>query len=448
LTHSDQPSPLEARASGPLTGKARVPGDKSISHRALILGALAVGATRITGLLEGDDVLNTANAMRALGARVDREAGNGGVVWSVRGTGVAGFAQPEAPLDFGNSGTGCRLVMGAVAGCPITATFDGDASLRSRPMRRVLDPLELMGARVGEAREGGRLPLSLQGARDPLPILYRTPVASAQIKSAVLLAGLSAPAVTTVIENEASRDHTELMLKHFGAQLTSEPEGSHGRRIALTGQPELHGAEVVVPADPSSAAFPLVAALIVEGSDIVLTDVMTNPLRTGLFTTLREMGAAIEHSEVRGDTGEPMAQLRVRASKLRGVEVPAERAPSMIDEYLVLAVAAAFAEGTTIMRGLQELRVKESDRLEATAAMLRVNGVRVEISGNDMMVEGRGHVPGGGLVATHMDHRIAMSALVMGLAADHPVKVDDTAFIATSFPDFIPMMRRLGAEFS
>jgi 3-phosphoshikimate 1-carboxyvinyltransferase len=448
LTHSDQPSPLEARSGGPLTGTVRVPGDKSISHRALILGALAVGETRITGLLEGEDVLNTAKAMGALGAQVTREAGNGAATWSVRGTGVAGFAEPDAALDFGNSGTGCRLVMGAVAGCPITAIFDGDASLRSRPMRRVLDPLELMGARVGEVKEGGRLPLQLKGARDPLPILYRTPVASAQIKSAVLLAGLSAPGVTTVIESEASRDHTELMLQHFGAHLVSTREGSHGRRIALTGQPELHGAEVVVPADPSSAAFPVVAALIVEGSDLVLTDVMTNPLRTGLFTTLREMGASIEESEVRRDAGEPMAQLRVRASKLRGVEVPPERAPSMIDEYLVLAVAASFAEGTTVMRGLQELRVKESDRLEATAAMLRVNGVNVEISGNDMMVEGKGHVPGGGLVATHMDHRIAMSALVMGLASEQPVTVDDTAFIATSFPDFIPMMRRLGAEFS
>jgi 3-phosphoshikimate 1-carboxyvinyltransferase len=448
LTHSDQPTPLEARASGALTGNVRVPGDKSISHRALILGALAVGESRISGLLEGEDVLNTAKAMRALGARVEREESNGAAIWSVRGAGVAGFAQPDAPLDFGNSGTGCRLVMGAVAGCPIVATFDGDASLRSRPMRRVLDPLELMGARVGEAKEGGRLPLSLAGARDPLPILYRTPVASAQIKSAVLLAGLSAPGVTTVIETEASRDHTELMLKHFGAQITSAREGSHGRRIALTGQPELRGADVVVPADPSSAAFAIVAALIVEGSDIVLTDVMTNPLRTGLFTTLREMGGSIEQSEVRGDAGEPMAQFRVRASKLRGVEVPPERAPSMIDEYLVLAVAAGFAEGTTIMRGLQELRVKESDRLEATAAMLRVNGVKVEIVGDDMIVEGRGHVPGGGLVATHMDHRIAMSALVMGLASEKPVTVDDTAFIATSFPTFIPMMRGLGAEFS
>ena len=445
MTRSDHPSPLEARCSGPLTGKARVPGDKSISHRALILGALSVGKTRISGLLEGEDVLNTAKSMRALGAEVDR---TGDFAWVVQGVGVSGFAEPQNPLDFGNSGTGCRLVMGAVAGCPITAVFDGDASLHSRPMRRVLDPLELMGAKTRSSGEGGRLPLTLAGARDPVPITYRTPVASAQIKSAVLLAGLSAPGVTTVIEQEASRDHTELMLKHFGAEIVSSKEGGHGRKIALTGQPELHGADVVVPADPSSAAFPIVAALIVGGSDIILPDVMTNPLRTGLFATLREMGALLEETEVRGDAGEPMAQIRARASKLRGVEVPPERAPSMIDEYLVLAVAAAFAEGTTIMRGLHELPVKESDRLAATAAMLRVNGVSVEISGDDLVVEGRGHVPGGGLVSTHMDHRIAMSALVMGLASDKPVKVDDTAFIATSFPDFIPMMRALGAELS
>lgn len=445
MTHSGPAIPLQARASGPLAGKVRVPGDKSISHRALILGALAVGETRISGLLEGEDVLNTAKSMRALGARVER---TGPFAWQVNGVGVGGFAEPAAPLDFGNSGTGCRLVMGAVAGCPITAVFDGDASLRSRPMRRILDPLELMGARAIKASEGGRLPLTLQGARNPVPILYRTPVASAQIKSAVLLAGLAAPGVTTVIESEASRDHTELMLRHFGAEVVSVTEGLHGRKISLTGEPELHGADVIVPADPSSAAFPVVAALIVPGSDVVLSDVMTNPLRTGLFTTLREMGAEIEESDVRGAAGEPMALLRVRASKLRGVEVPAERAPSMIDEYLVLAVAAAFAEGTTVMRGLQELRVKESDRLAATADMLRVNGVKAEISGDDLIVEGRGHVPGGGLVATHMDHRIAMSALVMGCASDKPVKVDDTAFIATSFPDFIPMMRALGAEFS
>ncbi|RZM92641.1 3-phosphoshikimate 1-carboxyvinyltransferase [Bradyrhizobium genosp. SA-3] len=445
LTHSDQPRPLQSRASGSLTGKVRVPGDKSISHRALILGALAVGETRISGLLEGEDVLNTAKSMQALGARVAR---TGDFAWTVNGVGVGGFAQPKAALDFGNSGTGCRLAMGAVAGCPISAVFDGDASLRSRPMRRILDPLEQMGARVVSGSEGGRLPLTLQGARDPLPITYKTPVASAQIKSAVLLAGLAAPGTTTVIETEASRDHTELMLKHFGADITSVQEGQHGRRITLQGQPELHSAAVVVPADPSSAAFPVVAALIAEGSDVILSDVMTNPLRTGLFTTLREMGASIEENDVRRDAGEPMAQLRVRASKLRGVEVPPERAPSMIDEYLVLAVAAAFAEGTTIMRGLQELRVKESDRLEATADMLRVNGVKVEVSGDDLIVEGRGHVPGGGVVATHMDHRIAMSALVMGCASDQPVTVDDTAFIATSFPDFIPMMRSLGAEFS
>lgn len=453
MTHSErsadrtavQPAPLQSRKSAALSGRARVPGDKSISHRALILGALAVGETRITGLLEGEDVLNTAKAMRALGAEVAR---TGAFAWSVHGVGVAGFAAPQGPLDFGNSGTGCRLVMGAVAGCPIAATFDGDPSLRGRPMRRVLDPLALMGARMTDGAISGRLPLTLQGARDPLPISYRTPVASAQIKSAVLLAGLAAPGVTTVIESEASRDHTELMLGHFGATVVSQNEGAHGRRISLTGQPELRAAAVVVPADPSSAAFPIVAALIVPGSDIVLTDVMTNPLRTGLFTTLREMGASIEESDLRGDAGEPMAQFRIRGSQLRGVEVPPERAPSMIDEYLVLAVAAAYAEGTTTMRGLQELRVKESDRLEATAAMLRVNGVAVEIVGDDLIVEGKGHVRGGGVVATHMDHRIAMSALVMGLASDQPVTVDDTAFIATSFPDFIPMMRRLGAELS
>jgi len=449
VTHSSRPSPLRASRCPSLTGPARVPGDKSISHRALILGAMAVGETRIRGLLESEDVLNTAQAMRQLGAQVERQQEAGGAaVWAVRGVGVAGFAQPAAPLDFGNSGTGCRLVMGAVAGCPINATFDGDASLRSRPMRRIVDPLSLMGARVIAQADGGRLPLTLAGARDPLPIEYRSPVASAQIKSAVLLAGLAAPGVTTVIEPEASRDHTELMLTHFGAEVMSVADGALGRRITLTGQPELHGAAIVVPADPSSAAFPIVAALIVPGSEIVLDDVMTNPLRTGLFTTLREMGAAIEESDVRGNAGEPMARLRVRASRLRGVEVPAERAPSMIDEYLVLAVAAAFAEGTTIMRGLHELRVKESDRLEATAAMLRVNGVKVDIAGDDLIVEGRGHVPGGGVVATHMDHRIAMSALVMGCAAQAPVTVDDTAFIATSFPDFVPMMRTLGADFA
>lgn len=443
MSHSSPPAPLTARRGRPLTGRARVPGDKSISHRALILGALTVGTTRISGLLEGEDVLNTAKAMQALGAQVERICGGN---WKVDGVGVAGFAAPDAPLDFGNSGTGCRLVMGAVAGCPIAATFDGDASLRKRPMSRIIDPLALMGAHVAYAAGGGRLPITLEGARDPAPIVYRTPVPSAQIKSAILLAGLAAPGVTTVIETEASRDHTELMLAHFGASVTSEPEGAYGRRISLTGQPELAPKAVAVPADPSSAAFPMVAGLIVPGSDIFLPDVMTNPLRTGLITTLREMGASITEEEVRQDAGEAMAGFRVRHSALRGVEVPPQRAPAMIDEYPVLAVAAAFAEGTTVMRGLHELRVKESDRLAATADMLRVNGVDVEISGDDLAVHGRGRAEGGGLVATHMDHRIAMSALVLGLAADKPVKVDDAAFIATSFPDFAGLMRELGGD--
>jgi 3-phosphoshikimate 1-carboxyvinyltransferase len=338
-------------------------------------------------------------------------------------------------------------VLGAVAGCPIRATFDGDASLRKRPMRRVLDPLERMGARVVTEAEGGRLPLTIEGARDAIPIEYESPVPSAQLKSAVLLAGLAAPGETIVVEAEASRDHTERMLKHFGAKIVSKPHGEHGRRIVLQGQPELEPANVVVPADPSSAAFPMVAALLVPGSELVLESVMTNPLRTGLFTTLREMGAKIETIATRDD-GEEVADLRVVASKLKGVEVPPERAPSMIDEYPILAVAAAFAEGTTRMRGLKELRVKESDRLEATAAMLRANGIAVEIEGDDLIVHGKGAVKGGGEVTTHMDHRIAMSALVMGLASDEPVRIDDGAFIATSFPGFVELMGSLGANLS
>jgi 3-phosphoshikimate 1-carboxyvinyltransferase len=435
--------PTTARRGAALRGRARVPGDKSISHRALILGSLAVGATRITGLLEGEDVLNTANAMRALGARVER--GSDGI-WQVDGVGVAGYGEPRSALDFGNSGTGCRLVMGALAGCPITATFDGDASLRRRPMRRVFDPLTLMGARVRSAADGGTLPIILAGARDPIPILYRTPVPSAQIKSAVLLAGLAAPGTTTVIETEASRDHTELMLRHFGAEVVSDPEGAHGRRISLTGQPELVRAAVTVPADPSSAAFPMVAALIVPGSDVFLPDVMTNPLRTGLIATLREMGGAIETEDLRHDGGEEMAGLRVRASPLRAVDVPAVRAPAMIDEYPLLAVAASFAEGTTTMRGLKELRVKESDRLAATADMLRANGITTEISGDDLIVEGRPRPTGGGMVTTHMDHRIAMAALVLGLGTEEPVTADDAGFIATSFPGFVELIRALGGD--
>jgi 3-phosphoshikimate 1-carboxyvinyltransferase len=428
-----------------LQGRVRVPGDKSISHRALILGALTVGETTVAGLLEGEDVLHTAEAMRVLGARLER--GDDGL-WRIHGVGVAGFAQPAGPLDFGNSGTGCRLAIGAVAGSPVTTSFVGDASLSGRPMRRVLDPLEQMGARVIEAAEGGRLPLTILGAVDPVPIVYESPVPSAQLKSAVLLAGLAAPGETTVIEIEATRDHTEKLLKHFGAKLTSKPFGEHGRRITLQGQPELAPANIVVPADPSSAAFPMVAALLVPGSDVIFEAVMTNPLRTGLLTTLREMGASIEAVEKRDDGGEEVADLRVIASKLKGVDVPAERAPSMIDEYPVLAVAASFAEGTTRMRGLKELRVKESDRLEAALAMLRVNGVTAEIDGDDLIVHGKGNIAGGAEVATHMDHRIAMSAIVMGLAADNPVRIDDSAFIATSFPGFVDLMGALGADLS
>ena len=445
VNHESPASPLTARRAGALVGRVRMPGDKSISMRALILGALTVGETRIQGLLEGEDAISTARAMQALGATVERI---GEQAWRVLGVGVGGFAEPRSALDFGNSGTGCRLAMGAVAGCPITATFDGDASLRTRPMRRILDPLEKMGARTLEIRDGGRLPAVVQGAAEPIPIEYEAPVPSAQLKSAVLLAGLAAPGSTTVFEKEATRDHTEKMLKHFGAHLRSDEYGKHGRRITLTGQPELEGAPVAVPADPSSAAFPMVAALIVPGSEVILDGVMMNPLRTGLLATLKEMGAAIEMLAQRNEGGEDVADLRVRGGALKGVEVPAERAPTMIDEYPILAIAAAFAEGVTRMRGLKELRVKESDRLEATAAMLRGNGVEVAIEADDLIVHGKGRAPGGGVVATHMDHRIAMSALVMGFGSDVGVAVDDAAFIATSFPGFAELMRSLGAELS
>jgi 3-phosphoshikimate 1-carboxyvinyltransferase len=439
--HAD-PSPLTARRAGPLKGRIRVPGDKSISHRALIFGALAAGETRISGLLEGEDVLNTAKAVGALGAQVERR---GAGQWRVHGVGVGGFAEPAGALDFGNSGTGCRLMLGAVAGCPIAATFDGDASLRKRPMRRVLEPLQRIGARTLTSSDG-RLPLTLAGAREPIPVVFEPPVASAQLKSAVLLAGLAAPGETVVIEAEATRDHTEKLLAHFGADVRVEPHGAHGRRITLAGQPELVPQPVVVPADPSSAAFPLVAAAITPGSDVILEGVMLNPLRAGLVATLNDMGGAIERLGTRNEGGEEVADLRVRGGALRGVEVPASRAPSMIDEYPVLAVAAAFAEGTTIMRGLKELRVKESDRLAGTAALLRANGVQVDIEGDDLIVQGRGRAPGGGLVATHMDHRLAMSALIMGLASGQPVTIDDASFIATSFPGFVALMRGLGAD--
>jgi 3-phosphoshikimate 1-carboxyvinyltransferase len=443
-SHHLRPVPLQARRSGPLRGRVRAPGDKSISHRALIFGLLAAGETTIEGLLEGEDVLRTADACRALGASVIRD-GEGR--WRVLGVGIGGLVEPSGVLDFGNAGTGSRLMMGVVAGHDITATFDGDASLRKRPMRRILDPLELMGAHVLSQAEGGRLPLTLKGARHCAPIEYRTPVPSAQIKSAVLFAGLNAPGVTTVIEAEASRDHTEKMLAYFGADVRVTPEGAHGRRIALTGQPELKPQSVVVPSDPSSAAFPLVAALICEGSDVVIEGVMVNPLRTGLLTTLLEMGADITLENTRVEGGEEVADWRVRASRLSGVEVPAERAPSMIDEYPVLAVAAAFATGTTRLNGLHELRVKESDRLAAVAAGLVAAGVACRIEGDDLVVEGGdGRVPGGGMVATHLDHRIAMSFLVMGLAAQAPMTVDDATMIATSFPAFAGLMTGLGAS--
>jgi 3-phosphoshikimate 1-carboxyvinyltransferase len=436
--------PMMSRRSGPLSGRVSVPGDKSISHRALIFGAMAVGRTTIAGLLEGEDVLNTGKAMQALGATVTRSPAG---LWMVDGVGVGGFRSPASPLDFGNSGTGCRLVMGAVATQPVTATFDGDASLRRRPMRRVLDPITRMGARVADMAEGGRLPLTLEGARHPVPMVYESPVPSAQVKSAVLLAGLNAPGETTLIEQEATRDHTERMLIQFGAKVTILPHGAHGRSVTLEGQPELTATAVSVPADPSSAAFPVVAGLIVPGSRIVVEAVMTNPLRTGLFTTLREMGASIAFENRRNDGGgEEVADLVVTAGALEGVDVPAERAPSMIDEYPILAVAAAFAHGTTRMRGLHELRVKESDRLAAVASGLAANGVKVEIDGDDLIVHGTGLTRGGGTVATHMDHRIAMSFLVMGLASEAPVSVDDAAFIATSFPDFADLMRRLGGH--
>ena len=444
-TFLDQVVPLTARRSRGLKGRLRVPGDKSISHRAMILGLLSIGETRVEGLLEGVDVLATAAACRKLGATIER-LGEGS--WRIHGVGVGGLLSPTSPLDFGNAGTGSRLMMGVVAGHGVTATFDGDASLRKRPMMRVLAPLLRMGAEIVASAEGGRLPLTLRGAVDPVPITYETPVASAQVKSAVLLAGINTPGETTVIEAQATRDHTERMLAYFGAGIAVTPYGAHGHKIVLRGRPELRPGPILVPGDPSSAAFPLVAALIVPGSDVIIEGVMMNPLRTGLIATLRQMGAEINEVDRRVEGGEEVADLRVRHSLLRGIDVPAERAPAMIDEYPVLAVAAAFACGETRMNGLDELRVKESDRLAAIAAGLAATGVAHRIEANNLIVEGRGGAAGDGEVASHMDHRIAMAFLVMGLASDKPVKVDDVSFIATSFPDFVPMMRSLGANFA
>lgn len=441
-----------ARPGEALSGVVRLPGDKSISHRALMFGALAVGETTIDGLLEGEDVLHTAAAMRALGAEVTRdEARDRPGRWHIWGRGVGALAEPEDVLDMGNSGTGARLLLGILAGHPLTAVLTGDASLRRRPMARVTEPLSACGAAF-IAREGGRLPLTVIGARDPLPLDYRLPVPSAQVKSAVLLAGLNAPGETRVVEREATRDHSERMLGHFGAAITRreiDDEGHRAVEIVLTGQPELTGRHVQVPADPSSAAFPLVAALLLPGSEVRLEAVGMNPQRIGLFTTLQEMGGDIVIENAREEGGEPIADLLVRGSRLKGVEVPAGRAPSMIDEYPVLAIAAAAAEGRTVMHGLGELRVKESDRLAMVAQGLAHCGVTVEEQPETLIVAGSGGRPPGGNnrpVATELDHRIAMSFLVLGLAAERPVLIDDMSPIATSFPDFVPLMQGLGAQ--
>ncbi len=441
--HGDA-QPMKSRKSGPLKGVAEVPGDKSISHRSLIFGAMAVGETRISGLLEGQDVLDTAKAMRAFGATVIR---HGEGAWTVNGVGVGGFREPEDVIDCGNSGTGVRLIMGTMATTPITATFTGDASLRKRPMGRVTDPLSLFGARA-YGRQGGRLPMTIVGAADPVPVRYALPVASAQVKSAVLLAGLNAPGETVVIEKEPTRDHSERMLLGFGASLSVEKTGE-GHVITLKGQPELRPQVVAVPRDPSSAAFPVCAALIVEGSDILVPGVSQNLTRNGLYLTLVEMGAEIEFQNPREEGGEPVADLRVRFSgDMKGIEVPPERAPSMIDEYPVLSVVAAFSSGKTVMRGVKELRVKESDRIDAMARGLEACGVRVEEDEDTLIVHGMGPggVPGGATCATHIDHRIAMSFLVCGLASKAPVAVDDGSPIQTSFPVFEGLMRGLGAE--
>ena len=444
MSSTGMPIVMSSRKCGPLTGEAHVPGDKSISHRALILGALAVGETKITGLLEGEDVLDTAKAMRAFGAEV---IDHGGGTWSVHGVGVGGFAEPEQVIDCGNSGTGVRLIMGAMATTPITATFTGDASLNKRPMARVTDPIQTLGAQA-YGRAGGRLPMTIVGAADPVPLCYTVPMPSAQVKSAVLLAGLNAPGDTVVIEKEATRDHTERMLSGFGATITTE-ETNEGRVITLVGQPELQPQVIVVPRDPSSAAFPVCAALITEGSDVVIPNIGLNPTRAGLFTTLREMGADLSYENPREEGGEPVADLRARYSPaMQGIEVPPERAASMIDEYPILSVVAAFAKGTTAMRGVKELRVKESDRIEAMASGLRANGVEVEDGPDWWIVHGKGmgQVPGGSRCDTHLDHRIAMSFLILGMASQAPVSIDDGSPIATSFPIFETLMASLGAK--
>ena len=441
MSSPGQTASLSARRSGPLRGRVRAPGDKSISHRALIFGALAEGLTEVEGLLEGEDVLRSAAAMRAFGAKVEAL---GAGCWRVLGRG--GFSEPDDVIDCGNAGTGVRLILGAAAGFDLSATFTGDASLRGRPMSRVMKPLSEMGARFLH-RSGGRLPLTLRGG-SLKRIEYILPEPSAQVKSAVLLAGLHAAGGAVVIEPEPTRDHTERMLRGFGAEVIVEdlPEG---RRITLPGGQGLTGTRIRVPGDPSSAAFPLVAALITPGSEVTVEGVLLNPLRTGLLTTLREMGADLSVSAVRDEGGEPVGDITARHSALRGVDVPADRAPSMIDEYPILAVAAAFAEGVTRMRGIGEMRVKESDRIALMAAGLAACGLAVEEEPEGLIVTGAGtnrSPVGGAAVTTRGDHRIAMSHLVLGLASDAAVRVDEPGMIATSFPGFVDMMGGLGAD--
>ena len=436
-----EPSPLTALSAGPLKGHVRVAGDKSISHRALMLGALATGKTRIRGLLEAEDVINTAHAVTALGAPARRS----GDSWEVLGRGVGGLAEPAAPLDLGNSGTGTRLMMGVIAGHDIRVEMTGDPSLSRRPMGRVLRPLRQMGLEVLESRD--TLPLTIRGTASLVPIAYELPVPSAQVKSAILLAGLMAPGETSVIEREATRDHTERMLRFFGADVRSlSADGK--TRITVKGDAELTGRDVTVPGDPSSAAFLAAAALIIPGSEVTIKGVLANPTRTGFYKTLQEMGGDVAFLNGRDEGGEPVADIRVRASRLKGVRVPSARAPSMIDEYPILAAVAAFAAGLTIMEGLSELKVKESDRLAATAAGLAATGVNAEVDGDTLTVHGTGIVRGGGCVATQLDHRIAMAFLTMGLASEKPVTVDDMGMVATSFPEFRSLMESLGARYS
>ncbi len=428
--------PRRFMPSGPLRGTIRVPGDKSISHRSIMLGALAVGETRVTGLLEGEDVLSTAAAMRAMGASVER-IGDG--EWSVHGVGVGALLQPQAPLDMGNSGTSTRLLMGLVASHPIFAQFIGDASLSKRPMGRVIEPLSQMGAAF-DASEGGRLPLTVRGAMPAVPISYRLPVASAQVKSAVLLAGLNTPGITTVIEPVPTRDHSERMLRGFGADLSVEVEGDGTRVIRLVGEAELKPQTIEVPGDPSSAAFFIVAALIVPGSELTIQNVGLNPTRAGIVEVLRQMGGQIEEVNRREVGGEPVADLVVRYSALKGIAVDPAIAPSMIDEFPALFVAASLAEGTTVTTGLEELRVKESDRIAVMAAALAGAGARVTETADGLTIEGSGGEPLRGTsnsrTKTHLDHRIAMSMAIAGLASRDGVEVDDTRPIATSFPVF------------